>query len=63
MKQLYCVICGKYKKFEKLKMSYLLEKTLALSVTFSKCKNEEEKLFKEEELIDILKILVLIENI
>ena len=63
MKQLYCVICGKYKKFEKLKMSYLLEKTLALSVTFSKCKNEEEKLFKGEELIDILKILVLIENI
>ena len=63
MKQLYCVICGKYKKFEKLKMSYLLEKTLALSVTFSKCKNEEEKLFKQEELIDILKILVLIENI
>ena len=48
MKQLYCVICGKYKKFEKLKMSYLLEKTLVLSVTFSKCKNEEEKLFKEE---------------
>ena len=63
MKQLYCVICGKYKKFEKLKMSYLLEKTLVLSVTFSKCKNEEEELFKEEESIDILKILVLIENI
>ena len=63
MKQLYCIICGKYKKFEKLKMSYLLEKTLVLSVTFSKCKNEEEKLFKEEESIDILKILVLIENI
>ena len=63
MKQLYFVICGKYKKFEKLKMSYLLEKTLVLSVTFSKCKNEEEKLFKEEESIDILKILVLIENI
>ena len=63
MKQLYCVICGKYKKFEKLKMSYLLEKTLVLSVTFSKCKNEEEKLFKEEESIDILKILVLVENI
>ena len=44
-------------------MSDLLEKTLVLSVTFSKCKNEEEKLFKEEESIDILKILVLIENI
>ena len=48
MKQLYCVICGKYKKFEKLKMSYLLEKTLVLSVTFSKCKNEEENYLKKK---------------
>ena len=28
MKKLYCVICGKYRKFEKPKISYLLEKTL-----------------------------------
>ena len=28
-----------------------------------KCKNEDEKLFKEEESIEILKILGLIENI
>ena len=26
MKKLYCVICGKYRKFEKPKISYLLEK-------------------------------------
>ena len=26
MKKLYCVICGKYKKFEKPKMSHILEK-------------------------------------
>ena len=30
MKKLYCVICGKYKKFEKSKISYVLEKTLVL---------------------------------
>ena len=57
------VICGKYRKLEKPKISYLLEKTLVLSVNSSKCENEDEKLFKEEELIKILKILGLIENI
>ena len=54
MKKLYCVICGKYRKFEKLKISYLLEKTLVLSIFCSKCKNEHEKLFDEEESIEIL---------
>ena len=63
MNKLYCVICGKYRKFEKPKISYLLEKTLVLSIICSKCKNEDEKLFKEEESIEILKILGLIENI
>ena len=43
MKKLYCAICSKYRKFEKLKITYFLEKTLALSVICSKCKNEDEK--------------------
>ena len=47
MKKLYCVICGKYKKFEKPKMLYLLEKTV-LSIICSQCKNEDEKLFKKK---------------
>ena len=63
MKKLYCVICGKYRKFEKPKISYLLEKTLVLSIICNKCKNEEEKIFKEKESIEILKVLGLIENI
>ena len=63
MKKLYCVICGKYRKFEKPKMSYLLEKTLVLSVICSECNNEDKLLFKEQESIEILKILGLIENI
>ena len=64
MKKLYCIICGKYIKLEKPKISYLLEKTLLLSIICSKCKNEDEneKLFKEEESVEILKILRLIEN-
>ena len=63
MKKLFCVICGKYRKFEKLKISYLLEKTLVLSIICSKCKNEDEKIFNEENSIEILKILSLIENV
>ena len=63
MKKWYCVICGKHKKFEKPKIWYLLEKTLVLSITSSKCKIKDEKAFKEEESIEILKILGLISNI
>ena len=62
MKKLYCVICGKYRKFENPKISYLLKKKLVLSIICSKCKNEGEKLFRKEEAIEILKILGLIEN-
>ena len=46
---------------KKPKIYYLLEKTLVLSITCSKCKNENEKLIKEESIV-ILKILSLIEN-
>ena len=48
MKKLYCVICGTYRKSEKPKISYILEKTLVLSIIYRKYKNEDEKIFKEE---------------
>ena len=35
MKKVYCVICGKYKKFEQHKISYILEKTSDLSIICS----------------------------
>ena len=59
MKKLYCLICGRCRKFKNPKISYIFEKTL-VSVIFSKCKNEDEKIFKEEKPIEILKILGLI---
>ena len=37
MKKWYYVICGKYRKFEKPKISYLIEKILFLSVIYKKC--------------------------
>ena len=60
MKKLSCIICGKYRKLEKPKILYLLEKTLVLSIICSKCKNEDERIFKEEKSMVILKILGLI---
>ena len=62
-KKLYCVIYGKYRKFEKPKISYLLEKKLVFSIICSKSNNEHEKIFKEVESIEILKFFSLIENL
>ena len=44
-------------------MTYILEKTLILSIIYSKHKNDDEKIFKEGESIEKLKIIGLIENI
>ena len=63
MKKLHCIICCRYRKFVKPKISYLLEKTLVLSIICSKCINADEKIFKEEDSIEIIKILGLINNI
>ena len=63
MKKLYCVICRKCRKFEKPKISYLLEKTLVVSIICNKSENKDEKIFKGEESIEMLKILELINNI
>ena len=59
MKKLYCVIAVSIANLK----NPVLEKTLVLFIICSKCKNEDWKLFKEEESIEILKILGLIENI
>ena len=40
MKQLYYyIVCGKYRKFENPKLSYILQKTLVLSIIGSNYKN------------------------
>ena len=43
MKKWYCILCVMYRQFEKPKISYLLEKTLLLSIICSKCENEHGK--------------------
>ena len=42
MRKLCWVICTKYRKLERPKLSYLLEETLVLSIICSNCKNEYE---------------------
>ena len=54
MKKLYCVICGKYRKFKISRISYIFEKTSVFSIICIKWENEDEKIFKEEESIEIL---------
>ena len=51
-----------YEKNDKIMVKYF-SVLLVLSVVCSKCKNEDEKVFKEEGSIAILKILSLINNI
>ena len=63
MKKLYYLICGMFIKSEKPKLSYLLEKMLVPSAICSKCQNRDQKIFKLEESIEILKIIGLIENL
>ena len=56
MKKLHWVVCNE--KLEKPKTSDVLEKALVLVIIRSKCKNEDEKIFKEEESLVILKFFV-----
>ena len=44
-------------------MWYLLEKALVVSIICNKGKNQDEKLFKEQESFEILKNFGLIKNI
>ena len=43
MKKLYCVICGKYRKFEKPKISYICYKALLFISICNKCGSEDKK--------------------
>ena len=63
MKKLYCISYKKCRDFEKPKIWYLLEKTLVISIIWSQCKNEDKKMFKEEESIEILEFRGLINDI
>ena len=58
-----CNVYNEYTKFKKTKISYIYKKTLSLSIVYSKCGHEYEKIFKEGESFEMLKIIGLINNI
>ena len=60
---MYCNACNKHTKLKKTKLSFIFKKTSSLSIVCSKFSHEFENIFKEEESIEILKILGLISNI
>ena len=61
--KIQCNVCNKYRKSKKTKILYIFKRTLSLSIVYSKCGHVREKIFKEEELIEISNILGLITNI
>ena len=62
-KNIYDVIFGKYRKFKNLKISNIFEKAIVLIIICNKCKNEDKKIFKEEESIELSQIFNLIKGI
>ena len=61
-KKIYCIKWDKYRKFKNPKISHIFDKKLVLSIIYNKCNSNDEKIFKEEESIEILKILGLVNN-
>ena len=50
-------------KSKNSKILYIAYKTLVLSITCDSCSGKEEKMIKEEELVEILKVLGSVRNI
>ena len=49
IKKLSCLIYGKYRKFERPKISYIFGKTLVLSVISSTSKDKDEKKYLKKK--------------
>ena len=63
MNKIYCITCNKNWKFKNRKISYIFDSELVLSITCDNCGSKQEPIFKEEESIEILKIIGLIVTI
>ena len=61
--KIYCNFCNKRRKFKTLKYDTFLKKTWDLSIVYISVVMNMKLVFKKEESSEILKILVLINNI
>ena len=58
IKFFFCVDCEKYRKFLNSKIPHIFDKTLVLSIIYSECGNNNNRIFKEEESVEIMNMLV-----
>ena len=63
MRKIYYIKCKRYKEFKNPKISYIYYKDLLLSSICNNCGSEDEKMFREDESTEILKVLGLTEDI
>ena len=56
----YCFKFNSIREFANPKISCISDKILVFSIICNKCGNNNDRIFKEEESIEILKFLVLI---
>ena len=63
MKIIFGVKYNKYRKFKNSEVSYIIGKTLVLSIICDKCGSKDENIFNEKESTEILKIIGFINSI
>ena len=63
LNKLNCMFAITIENLKNLIYHIFLKKTLSLSIVYSKFSHEYEQIFKDEEWIEVLKILALINNI
>ena len=56
----YCVKCNKSRKLANPKIFYIFDKTLVLSIICSKYSDNNDRIIKEKENIEVLKFFGLI---
>ena len=56
----YCIKCNKYRKFVNLKIYFFFDKILILSIIYSNCGDNNNRIFEEKKSIEMSKILGLI---
>ena len=57
MKKAYCIKCNKYGKMKKPQISRFFDKKIGFSLICDSCGSSDGKMFKKEELVEILNVL------
>ena len=63
MKKIYCNKCEKYAKLKNLKNLYIWNKAFVLSTSCAKSISNNNKILKEKEFTEVLKIFGLIDHV